>query len=124
MDLLFCILLTPFLNNETLSKVDYRKINFKKYIKVALKKAHMGIVTTQAQIIFLKRLQSTLLLLSVFRELWSMSDNPFANPMITTDPTLQCVDDIGNPILLANKTVDALPISIVKPLKFKFQINK
>jgi hypothetical protein len=112
------------LNNETLSKADYRKINFKKYIKVALKKAHMGIVTTQAQIIFLKRLQSTLLLLSsVFRELWSMSDKPFANPMMTTDPTLQCVDDIGNPILLANKTVDALPISIVKPLKYKFQID-
>ena len=39
-------------------------------------------------------------------------------PTKTTEPTLQCVVDIGIPRFDANNTVSAEPISIAKPLKF------
>lgn len=39
-----------------------------------------------------------------------------ARPTNTTEPTLQCVVDIGRPILLAINTVRAEPISIQTPL--------
>lgn len=38
-----------------------------------------------------------------------------AQPTKTTEPTLQCVVEMGRPILEANSTVQADPISIVKP---------
>lgn len=37
-------------------------------------------------------------------------------PTQTTEPTLQCVVDIGRPALLATNTVSAAPNSIVNPL--------
>lgn len=37
-------------------------------------------------------------------------------PTQTTDPTLQCVVDIGRPDLLATSTVNAAPSSMVNPL--------
>lgn len=40
-----------------------------------------------------------------------------AYPTNITEPTLQCVVEIGKPILLANRTVKADPISMVKPLQ-------
>lgn len=39
-----------------------------------------------------------------------------ALPTPTTDPTLQCVVEIGRPILLATRTVSAAPISMHTPL--------
>lgn len=41
----------------------------------------------------------------------------FTHPTQTTAPTMQCVVLIGMPILLATKTVKAVPNSIAKPLK-------
>ena len=63
-------------------------------------------VTTQANITFLKRDQSTT---SLDRTL----------PTITTEPTLQWVVLIGIPRFEAHSTVSAEPISITKPLKPK-----
>lgn len=40
-------------------------------------------------------------------------------PTQTTEPTLQCVVEIGSPNLLAIRTVNAEPISIATPLKWK-----
>lgn len=81
-------------------------------MKEALRKAATGTVTTHAYTIDLKRRQST-----------AFSFTPvtgcglaFEYPTNTTEPTLQCVVEIGNPILLAKRTVIAAPISIVKPL--------
>ena len=65
-----------------------------------------GMVTTQANITFLNREQSTT---SLDRTL----------PTITTDPTLQRVVLIGMPKFEAHSTVSAEPISITKPLKRK-----
>ena len=45
-----------------------------------------------------------------------------AQPTKTTDPTKQCVVLTGKPILVANRTVNAAPSSIVKPLEVK-QVN-
>ena len=68
-----------------------------------------GNVTSHARTIFLNNLKSTSLVLRVR-----------AQPTKTTEPTLQCVVLIGSPNLEARRTVVAVPISIVKPLK----INK
>lgn len=46
----------------------------------------------------------------------SVYGGELAYPTNITEPTLQCVVDIGRPTLLANRTVSADPISIVKPL--------
>ena len=45
-----------------------------------------------------------------------------AQPTNTTEPTKQCVVLTGTPILVANRTVNAAPSSIVKPLEVK-QVN-
>jgi len=45
-----------------------------------------------------------------------------AQPTNTTDPTKQCVVLTGKPILVANRTVNAAPSSIVNPLEVK-QVN-
>ena len=63
-------------------------------------------VTTHASITFLNNDQSTC---SLDRTL----------PTITTEPTLQWVVLMGIPRLDAQRTVNAEPISITKPLKIK-----
>ena len=45
-----------------------------------------------------------------------------AQPTHTTDPIKQCVVLTGTPILVANRTVNAAPSSIVNPLEVK-QVN-
>jgi len=45
-----------------------------------------------------------------------------AQPTNTTDPTKQCVVLTGKPILVASRTVNAAPSSIVNPLEVK-QVN-
>ena len=45
-----------------------------------------------------------------------------AQPTNTTEPTKQCVVLMGKPILVASRTVNAAPSSIVKPLEVK-QVN-
>lgn len=77
---------------------------------------------------FRKRLQSTPFFSSAIFRPSSSSSAPLllefgrhlfpllAMPTNTTDPTLQCVVEMGIPILLANNTVNAEPISMVKPL--------
>jgi len=51
----------------------------------------------------------------------SFQSTPFSSELIqptnTTEPTLQWVVLIGKPIFEASKTVNAAPISMVKPLK-------
>lgn len=86
--------------------------------------AATGTVTTQAYIILRNRFQSTAELLAVDDVLPFSSSHivdflitrDLVYPTNTTEPTLQCVVEIGKPILLANKTVIAAPISIVNPL--------
>ena len=75
--------------------------------------AATGRVTTQATTMFMKSLQLTL-------------DLERQRPTVTTEPTLQCVVDMGMPRLLAIKTVIADPNSMHTPLKnklFKISIN-
>lgn len=66
--------------------------------------AEMGNVSTHASTIVLNNFQST-------------ADLERAQPTKTTEPTLQCVVLMGNPIFEATRTVVAAPISIQKPLK-------
>lgn len=49
----------------------------------------------------------------------SVYGGELAYPTNITEPTLQCVVDIGSPILLANSTVNAEPISMVNPLQWR-----
>ena len=65
----------------------------------------IGIVTNHEIIIFPNSFQLTT---SLERK----------RPTKTTEPTLQCVVDIGIPRFDASNTVSAEPISIAKPLKF------
>lgn len=96
-------------------------------MKPALRSPAIGTVTTQAYIIFLNKLQSTALCESMGApdSIASVDDFLFmifvACPTNTTEPTLQCVVEIGRPILLAIKTVIAAPISIVNPLKIIYK---
>lgn len=92
----------------------YSKSFDKMNMKAADNAAATGTVTSQAYTIDLKSFQSTAFSLTPL-----VSVLAFEYPTNTTDPTLQCVVEIGNPILLANRTVIAAPISIVKPLKWK-----
>lgn len=78
-----------------------------KAMKAALKPAATGTVTTHAEIMFLNNFQST------------PSFDELAHPTNTTEPTLQCVVEIGNPIFEATRTVNAAPISMVKPLRIR-----
>lgn len=74
-------------------------------------------VTTHAYTIFRKSFQSTACSCGIPA---AVSSGVFLcallYPTKTTEPTLQCVVDIGKPILLANSTVIAAPISMVNPL--------
>lgn len=63
-----------------------------------------GIVTIQDRTIFTNKDQST-------------TSRDLTRPVKTTEPTLQCVVEIGIPRLDAKRTVKAAPISIEKPLK-------
>lgn len=82
-------------------------------MKAADNAAATGTVTNQAYTIDLNSFQSTAARFSPVAE----SSGGLVKPTNTTEPTLQWVVEIGNPILLANNTVIAAPISIVKPLK-------
>jgi hypothetical protein len=65
-----------------------------------------GTVTSQATIIFRNNDQSTLCC-------------ERTRPMVTTLPTLQCVVLIGMDIFDATRTVNAVDISMMKPLEEK-----
>jgi hypothetical protein len=80
-----------------------QRLNRIKNTSPQLSKPDIGTVTTHDKNIFLKVFQLT--------SLWACSQ-----PVPTTDPTLQCVELIGRPSLLAKSTVDAAPISIANPL--------
>jgi hypothetical protein len=82
-------------------------------MKMAESTAATGTVTTHAYTIDRKSFQSTAFSFTPV----TGSSLAFEYPTKTTDPTLQCVVEMGKPILLANRTVIAAPISIVKPLK-------
>lgn len=103
-------------------------------MKAALRPAARGTVTTHAEMMFLlrKRKKKKKWSKSQFWcETWSCLNNllnlnnfqstpsfdELAQPTNTTEPTLQCVVEIGRPILEATRTVNAAPISIVNPLK-------
>ena len=64
-----------------------------------------GSVTTQARMMLRKSDQSTF-------------SRARKRPTNTTEPTLQCVVEIGMPMLEAMRTVSAEPISMQKPLKY------
>ena len=72
----------------------------------ALSAPEIGSVTNQAITILRNNFQST-------------DSRDLTRPTATTDPTLQCVVDIGIPMLEAISTVRADPISIQNPLKNK-----
>jgi hypothetical protein len=101
---------------------DYKKIACKISIIEPLRVIQTGTVIIQAMMIFRNRLQSTAFFLTVWLfsdECGSGSVRPLTHPTRTTEPTMQCVVEIGRPNLLANKTVVAAPNSITKPLEFK-----
>lgn len=79
-------------------------------MKKAEVKPAAGSVIIQDNTIFLKSDQST-----GFSTL-SFDVRLRVHPTNTTLPTLQCVVEMGSPILLANSTVADAPFSITKPL--------
>jgi hypothetical protein len=53
---------------------------------------------------------------AIFRNIRQSTPSPdFTDPTATTDPTRQCVVEIGRPSLEATKAVTAAPNSIVNP---------
>jgi hypothetical protein len=79
------------------------------HMKRALSPPAAGTVIPQANMMLRNRLQSTALPPS--------SVGPYAQPINTTEPTLQWVVETGTPTLLASSTQPADAISMVKPLK-------
>ena len=80
-------------------------IEISMYIDKAEQRAETGTVKNQTIIISMKSFQLTEFLCLLY---W---------PTKTTEPTLQWVVLIGSPILEAMRTVNAAPISIVKPVE-------
>ena len=89
------------------NRARYKIVADNEYMMNADNNADIGTVMIHADIMFRNSFQSTP------REFDVMY------PTKTTEPTLQWVVEIGSPILLANSTVNADPISIVNPLQIR-----